>query len=60
MRTKDSARAFSWSLVGAIVATLAIGTLEYLDSRRDAALINDLTDAYQECRDMRGDSEGSR
>jgi len=54
---EDSARrAFGWFLLGASLATVAIGTIEYFDARRDAALIDDLTDAYHECRDMREDS----
>lgn len=51
---------FAWFLVGAIAATLAIGIVEYFDSRRNAALINDLTESYHECRDMLHDSGRAR
>lgn len=56
MMTNSARRAFGWFLLGASLATFAIGVIDYFDSRRDAAFIRDLTDAYQECRDMREDS----
>lgn len=53
-------RRFAWFLAGAVVTALAIGAVEWFDSRRDAAMINDLTDAYHECRDMLTDCGGAR
>lgn len=48
---------FSWFLLGALSAWFLVGVVDYFDSRRTAVMIQDLTDSYQECRDMLQDAK---
>jgi len=51
---------FRWFLLGALSAWFLVGVVDYFDSRRAAVMIQDLTDSYQECRDMLQDSGRTR